>query len=163
MALYALRKGDKVVLVSSLISLVFVMLSCATNIIGAKFYRLLEKERVLYLGLHSIDSLAALEYLSLPSPTERKYFYDRYWQGKDDERQEIEKRAQYAFKEFGRYAPLEDMRIPIYVRYGEPTRRYMITPEKKIGIATKEFVRPGEIWAYKDNGVEFDFVKIDRA
>ncbi|MEO0128580.1 MAG: hypothetical protein ABIL44_12645 [candidate division WOR-3 bacterium] len=163
MALYALMKRNKAVLVNSLISLVFIILSCGTNIIGAKFYHLLEKERILYLGLLAIDSLAAYDYLNLPSPTERKYFYDRYWQGKDDERQEIEKRTQHAFKEFGRYAPLEDMRIPIYVKYGAPTRRYMITPEKKIGITTKEFVRPGEIWTYKEKGVEFDFVKIDRA
>ncbi len=162
--LYSTFNCHSLSLILSIMLVVYVLtIDCATNIIGAKFYRLLEKERVLYLGLHSIDSLAALEYLSLPSPTERKYFYDRYWQGKDKERQEIEKRAQYAFNEFGRYAPLEDMRIPVYVRYGEPTRRYMITPEKKIGIVTKEFVRPGEIWTYKDKGVEFDFVKIDRA
>lgn len=139
------------------------VVACAANILGAKYYRLLEKERKLFLGLRGIDSLAGYEYLNLPSSTERKYFYDQYWQGKNEEREQFGKRAEYAFKEFGKYAPLEDMRLPIYMRYGEPTRRYVITPEKKIGIVTKEFVRPAEIWTYKARGIEFDFVKIDRA
>ncbi|MCX7996022.1 MAG: hypothetical protein N3A65_09705, partial [candidate division WOR-3 bacterium] len=155
--------SEHMTLIIYVIFIIYTVTSCATNIIGARFYRLLEKERILFLGLRSIDSLAAFEYLNLPTPTERKSFYDQYWQGKDEERLEIEKRAEYAFKEFGKHAPLEDMRIPIYVKYGTPTRRYMITPEKKIGIVTKEFVRPGEIWTYRERGVEFDFVKIDRA
>lgn len=136
---------------------------CGTNIIGAKYYRLLEQERKLFLGLKAIDSLSAMEYLNLPSPTERRLFYTQYWEGKEEERKKCEERIEYAFKEFGKYAPLSDERIKVYVTHGEPSRRYVITPEKKIGIVTREFVRPGEIWTYKEKGIEFDFVKIDRA
>lgn len=136
---------------------------CAGNIIASRYYRLLEKERKIFLGLRAIDSVAAYEYLNLPSPTERAIFYRNYWGGKEVERQAFEKRAEYAFKEFGRYAPLDDERVLIYVKYGEPNRRYTITPEKRIGIASKEFVRPAEIWTYKSEGIEYDFVKIGRA
>ncbi|MEO0205107.1 MAG: hypothetical protein ABIL22_00325 [candidate division WOR-3 bacterium] len=145
------------------VSLVLVIVACASNILGAKYYRLLEKERPLYLGLKGIDSVAADTYLRLSSSTERSIFYDRFWQGRDNEREEFERRAEYAFKEFGRYAPLTDERIPTYVKYGNPTRRYVITPEKKVGIVTKEFVRPAEIWTYKNEGIEFDFVRLTRA
>jgi len=123
----------------------------------------LEKERKLFLGLRGIDSVAAYEYLNLPSATERKYFYEQYWSGRNEEREEFEKRCEYAFKEFGKYAPLSDERIPIYVKYGNPTKRYIISPEKKVGILSKEFVRPAEIWTYKDEGIEFDFIRIARA
>lgn len=141
----------------------FYIISCGINIYASRYYRLLEKERPLYLGLKGIDSLTANEYLNLSSPTERKYYYDQYWQGRDDERQEFEKRSEYAFKEFGEYAPLSDERIPIYVKYGNPTRRYVITPEKKVGIVSKEYVRPAEIWTYKSEGIEFDFIRLARA
>ncbi len=159
-----IKKGrhlKKYILVS--VYIVFYILACGGNILGAKYYRLLEKERKLYLGLRGIDSVTAAEYLALPSATERKIFYDRYWGNRDKERQEFEERAEYAFKEFGKYAPLSDERIPIYVRYGSPTRRYIITPEKKVGIVSKEFVRPAEIWTYKNEGIEFDFVRLTRA
>lgn len=139
-------------------------LSCtAVNITAVRYYRLLEKERMLYVGLKAIDSVAACEYLNFSSSTERSDFYSKYWQEMDEERAEFEKRTFYAFKEYGRYAPLDDERIMIYVKYGEPDRRYTITPEKKVGIVSREFVRPAEIWTYKDNGIEFDFVKIGRA
>lgn len=136
---------------------------CSNSILGAKFYRLLEKERKIYLGLRGIDSVAAYQYLNLPSATERKVFYDQYWQGRDEERSEFEKRVDFAFKEFGKYAPITDDRIPIYVKYGNPTRRYIITPEKKVGIVTREIVRPAEIWTYKNEGIEFDFIRLTRA
>lgn len=139
------------------------IISCGTSLLGSKYYRLLEKERKLYLGLRGIDSIAADKYLNLSSATERKIFYDKYWQDRDGERQDFEKRLEYALKEFGRYAPLTDQRIPIYVKYGSPTRRYIITPEKKVGIVSKEFVRPAEIWTYKNEGIEFDFVRLTRA
>lgn len=146
-----------------LILLGFVLSCTVVNIFAVRYYRLLEEERKLYLGLRAIDSVAAYEYLYLPSPTERKGFYEKYWLGRDEERDEYEKRAEYALKEFGRYAPLTDERIPIYVKYGNPTRRYIITPEKKVGIITKEYVRPAEIWTYKNEGIEFDFVRLTRA
>ncbi len=139
------------------------LIACAINILGAGYYRLLEKERKLYLGLRSIDSVAADKYLTLSAATERKYYYDQYWQGRDDEREKFEERTEYAFKEFGRYAPLSDERIPIYVKYGNPTKRYIITPEKKVGVITKEYVRPAEIWTYISEGIEFDFVRLTRA
>lgn len=142
---------------------ILLIAGCTSNILGAKYYRLLEKERKIYLGLRGIDSIAAYQYLNLPSPVERKAFYEQYWQGKEEEQSEFEKRVEFAFKEFGKYAPLTDDRIPIYVKYGNPTRRYIITPEKKVGIVTREFVRPAEIWTYKNEGIEFDFVRLTRA
>lgn len=153
-------------LIKKLKNLFFILIvftACSRNIFIAGYYRLLEKERKIYLGLKSIDSVSANNYLKLSSPTERKYFYDQYWQGRDEERQEFEKRAEHALKEFGRYAPLTDERIPVYIKYGTPTRRYIITPEKKIGVVTREYVRPAEIWTYKDEGIEFDFVRLTRA
>ncbi|MCX7996001.1 MAG: GWxTD domain-containing protein [candidate division WOR-3 bacterium] len=117
----------------------------------------------MYLGLRGIDSVAADKYLDLPSATERKNFYDQYWQNRDEQRQEFERRSEYAFKEFGKYAPLTDERIPVYVKYGNPSRRYIITPEKKVGIVSKEYVRPAEVWTYKEEGIEFDFVRLTRA
>ncbi|MEO0129971.1 MAG: hypothetical protein ABIL02_07010 [candidate division WOR-3 bacterium] len=156
------RLSNKKSFISFCLLLLFIT-GCGANITGAKYYRLLEKERNIYLGLRGIDSVAAHQYLNLPSATERKFFYEQYWQGRDEERSEFEKRAEFAFKEYGKYAPLTDDRIPIYVKYGNPTRRYVITPEKKVGIVTKEFVRPAEIWTYKNDGVEFDFVRLTRA
>ncbi|MGQ9535496.1 MAG: GWxTD domain-containing protein [bacterium] len=146
-----------------LILLGFVLSCTAVNIFAARYYRLLEEERKLYLGLRAIDSVAAYEYLNLPSATERRSFYEQYWQGRDEERAEFEKRTFYAFKEYARYAPLDDERTMIYVKYGEPTQRYVITPTKKIGIVSKEYVRPAEIWTYKNEGIEFDFVRLTRA
>ncbi|MGQ9702559.1 MAG: GWxTD domain-containing protein [bacterium] len=100
--------------------------------------------------------------MNLPSPTERKYFYDQYWHRRNEEREEFERRVEYALKEFGKYAPLTDERIPIYMKYGKPTRHYIITPEKKVGVVSKEYVRPAEIWTYKSEGIEFDFIRLAR-
>ncbi len=136
---------------------------CTKSVLTAGYYRLLEKERKLYIVLRSIDSVAATKYLNLPSPTERKYFYDQYWQGNEHEKEVFEERAAYALKEFGRYAPLTDERIPVYVKYGKPNRRYAIAPERKVGIISREYVRPAEIWTYNDKGIEFDFVRLTRA
>ena len=144
--------------------LFFFLISCTTvNIVASRYYRLLEKERKLFLGLRAIDSSAAFAYLNLDSPSERKFFYERYWAGKDEERKNFEDRTEYAYKEFARYAPLDDERLSIYVKYGNPTRKYVITPEKKVGIVSKEYVRPAEIWTYRKQGIDFDFLKIGRA
>lgn len=143
--------------------ILIVFIACSRNIFIAGYYRLLEKERKIYLGLRGIDSISAAKYLNLPSPTERKYFYEQYWHGRNEERDEFERRAEYAFKEFGKHAPLTDERIPTYVKYGNPTKRYVITPEKKVGIVSKEYVRPAEIWTYKSEGIEFDFIRLTRA
>lgn len=147
------------------ISLFFILFAftCALNILASRYYRLLEKERKLYLGLRAIDSISAEKYLNLPSPTERKYFYEEYWQGREEEREEFEKRCEYAYKEFARYAPLSDERVLLYVKHGNPTRRYIITPEKKVGMASREYVRPAEIWTYKEEGIEFDLIRLGRA
>jgi len=136
---------------------------CAVNILAARYYRLLEKERKIFLGLKGIDSLAAMEYLNLDSPVERAIFYKNYWQSKQEEQQEFEERAEYAFREFGRYAPLSDDRIPIYVKYGPPSKRSVITPQKKIGVKLKEAVKPAEVWKYTPEGIMFDFVRIAHA
>ncbi len=135
-----------------------------TNIYAARYYRLLEKERLIFLGLRGIDTLAAVEYLDLPSATERAHYYKNFWRGKtDEERRQFEERIEYAFRQFGRYAPLSDERIPTYVKYGPPSKREEITPEKKIAIKTTEIVKPAEVWTYKKYGLIFDFVRIARA
>ncbi|MDH4210307.1 MAG: hypothetical protein OEV79_02525 [candidate division WOR-3 bacterium] len=136
---------------------------CASNIFAARYYRLLEGERVKYLGFRGIDTLAAYEYLHLESASDRSIFYNEYWTGKDDKRRLFEERSQYAFRQFGRSAPLSDDRIPIYVKYGEPTRREIITPEKKIGVNASLVVNPAEIWRYQKEGLMFDFVRLARA
>ncbi len=146
-----------------LMLLALVVVVCTKNVFTVGYYRLLEKERKLYVALKGIDSVAATKYVNLPSPTERRYFYDQYWQGKEQEKVIFEERADYAFREFGKYAPLTDERIPVYVRYGNPSRRYTIAPERKVGIISKEYVRPAEIWTYTDEGIEFDFVRLTRA
>ncbi|MGQ9535101.1 MAG: hypothetical protein ACUVTF_07720 [bacterium] len=80
--------------------------------------------------------------MNLPSPTERKYFYDQYWHRRNEEREEFERRVEYALKEFGKYAPLTDERIPIYMKYGKPTRHYIITPEKRLELYQKNMSDP---------------------
>lgn len=146
-----------------LLLVLFLVIACAINILGARYYRLLENERKVFVGLRGIDSVAAIVYLDLPSATERGYFYERFWQGKDEAKKEFESRIEYAYREFGRYAPLSDDRIPIYVKYGLPSRRQIITPQKMIAITSKEAVKPAEIWTYKKDGLEFDFIRIARA
>jgi len=145
-----------------LVALSLLTVYCASNIFAARYYRLLEGERVKYLGLVGIDTTAAREYLNLGSTAERTKFYENYWTDKDEERAIFEERSSYAFRQFGRSAPLSDDRIPVYVRYGEP-RREIITPEKKIGVSASLVVNPAEIWTYHSEGLMFDFVRIARS
>ncbi|KPJ73306.1 hypothetical protein AMJ52_03895 [candidate division TA06 bacterium DG_78] len=134
---------------------------CSVNILASRYYRLLEQERKLFLGLRTLDSLAAIEYLNLESATERSHFYEQFWRGKnEEERLQFEERTEYAFRQFGKVAPLSDDRIPMYVTYGPPSKRDVITPQKKIGIKVTEVVKPAEIWTYKAQGLIFDFVRI---
>jgi GWxTD domain-containing protein len=155
------NKGLKI----GFVLLVLLFICCAVvNIFATRYYRLLEKERKIFLGLQSVDSLAAVEYLNLESPTERAKYYENYWyEKKESQRQEFEERIEYAYRQFGRYAPLSDDRIPIYVIYGPPSIREEITPQKKLAIKTKEKVKPAEIWTYKRYGIIFDFIRCARA
>ena len=155
------NKGLKI----GFVLLVLLFICCAVvNIFATRYYRLLEKERKIFLGLQSVDSLAAVEYLNLESPTERAKYYENYWYEKNEsQRQEFEERIEYAYRQFGRYAPLSDDRIPIYVIYGPPSIREEITPQKKLAIKTKEKVKPAEIWTYKRHGIIFDFIRSARA
>lgn len=140
------------------------MCCSVVSIFAPRYYRLLEKEQKIFLGLKGIDSLAAREYIELDSPTERAKYYEKFWQDKKEEdRQEFEARADYAFYQFGRFAPLSDNRIPIYVKHGPPSKREEISPEKKIAVKTKEVVNPAEVWTYKKYGIIFDFVRFTRA
>jgi GWxTD domain-containing protein len=139
-------------------------LFCSVNILASRYYRLLEQERKLFLGLRAVDSLAATEYLNLQSATERSYFYKQFWRERnEEERLQFEERTEYAFRQYGTVAPLSDDRIPIYVIYGPPSKREVITPQKKIGIKVTEAVKPAEIWTYKAQGIIFDFVRIASA
>ncbi len=142
--------------------LVMLMVQCASNIFAARYYRLLEHERVLYLGLMGIDTASAGAYLNLESVSERSTFYENYWMSRDDERAVFEQRSKYAFTQFGKSAPLSDDRIPIYVKYGEP-RREIITPEKRIGVRASLVINPAEVWTYYREGLMFDFVRIARS
>lgn len=144
-----------------------ILLACfcsVVNVFAARYYQLLEHERKIYLGLRGIDTLAAEEYINLSSVTERAEHYELFWQDKEEgEREQFEERIVYAFRTFGRYAPLSDDRIPIYVKHGPPSRREEITPEKKIAVQRREQVKPAEIWTYKKDGLKFDFVRFTRA
>jgi hypothetical protein len=140
----------------------FLFICCAVNIFAARYYRLLEYERVWYLGLRGIDTVAAGTYLNLESTQDRTKFYDDYWNGKDEARALFEERSTYAFRQFGGTAPLSDDRIPVYVRYGE-ARKEIITQEKKIGVQSGIRVRPAEIWTYRKEGLIFDFIRMARA
>ncbi|MBE0432713.1 hypothetical protein IBX73_04515 [candidate division WOR-3 bacterium] len=138
------------------------MLHCASNIFAARYYRLLEPERVKYLGLMGIDTLAARQYLNQESPSERTMLYEEYWQDRSEERVVFERRSGYAYREFGKSAPLSDDRIRVYVRHGEP-RREAITPEHSVGVSPGLEVNPAEVWTYNAEGLKFDFVRIARA
>ncbi|HEX7320431.1 MAG TPA: hypothetical protein VF399_08765 [bacterium] len=140
-----------------------VMAACASNILGARYYRLLEQERSVFLGLRSIDTTFAMEYLNTPSAADRRFLYDSYWRDKDSARMDFEERTMYAFRTFGANAPLSDERLSTYVKYGPPSRRQEISPQKLIMITAKEVVRPAEIWSYRSAGLEFDFIRIARA
>jgi GWxTD domain-containing protein len=134
------------------------------NVFAARYYQLLEHERALYLGLRAIDTLAAAEYISLRSVKERADYYELFWQEKEEKtREQFEERVAYAVRAFGRYAPLSDDRIPTYVKYGPPSRREEITPEKKIAVQRREQVKPAEIWTYRREGLKFDFIRFTRA
>ncbi len=140
------------------------LLSCTTNLIAPRYYHLLKKERKIYLGLRAVDSVSAHHYIELSSPYERRRFYEKLWKDKDPrEKIEFEQRIEYAFKKFGRYAPLSDDRLPTYVKYGRPTKQERITPRKMFGAKTNIFVKPAEVWTYKTEGLIFDFVRIGRA
>lgn len=138
------------------------VLNCATSIFAARYYRLLEPERVKYLGFMGIDTLAAYRYLNLESASERAVFYEEYWQGRSDERTVFEERSAHAFREFGKSAPLSDDRIRVYVKHGEP-RRELIVPESRVGANPSLEVNPAEVWTYHAEGLKFDFVRIARA
>jgi hypothetical protein len=153
-------KTKKWVMVYVLLALLFAY--CAVNVFAARYYRLLENERIKYVGLRGIDTAAAATYLNLESVKERTMFYEDFWIGKDEQRASFEERSAYAFRQFGGSAPLSDDRIPTYVRYGE-ARKEIITPEKKIGVQSTITVRPAEIWTYNDEGLIFDFVRMARA
>ena len=154
-----MRRGQYYIVIS-LIAVVFI--NCAVNIFAARYYRLLEHERVWYLGLRGIAPHVADEYLNLESAQDRRVLYDNYWAGRDGERAVFEERSKYAFKQFGGSAPLSDDRIPVYVKYGD-ARKEIITQEKKIGVQSSIRVRPAEIWTYKKDGLIFDFVRMARA
>lgn len=145
-------------------AIIVLTLCRVTNILASRYYRLLEKEQKIFLGLRGLDSLAAIEYLNLESATERARYYENFWSSKPQSaRREFEKRIDYAYRKFGKYAPLSDDRIPIYVKYGAPTVREEITPQKKIAFKIKESVKPAEIWTYDNYGRMFDFVRFVRA
>lgn len=153
-------KNNKLFMIYVLLALLFMY--CAVNVFAARYYRLLENERIKYLGLRGIDTVAAATYLNLESAKERTLFYEDFWVGKEEQRALFEERSAYAFRQFGGSAPLSDDRIPTYVRYGE-ARKEIITPEKKIGVQSTITVRPAEIWTYNDEGLIFDFVRMARA
>ncbi len=150
-----------------IISLLFILILffCVTvDSLTARYHQLLDKEKKIFLGLRGIDSLAAIEYLNLTSPTDRARYYENFWVDKEEgERQEFEERVEYAFRQFARYAPLSDDRMPVYVKYGPPSRREEITPQKRLLSSVREIVRPAEVWAYKKYGRIFDFVRLGRA
>jgi hypothetical protein len=54
----------------------FLFICCAVNIFAARYYRMLEHERIWYLGLRGIDTAAAVTYLNLESTQERNDFYN---------------------------------------------------------------------------------------
>ncbi len=142
---------------------VSVLAACASNILGARYYRMLEHERPVFLGLRAIDTTFAMEYLNAPAAADRRALYDNYWRDKDSARLDFEERCRYAFRTFGANAPLSDERLPTYVKYGPPSRRQEISPQKMMMIMAKEVVRPAEIWSYRSEGLEFDFIRIARA
>jgi hypothetical protein len=147
------------------IIIIFSFIGCsAVNIFAARYYRMLEHERKIFLGLKGLDSLAAEEYLDLPSTSARTKYYDAFWQDKSIEEREIfEERIEYAFREYGKHSPISDSRIQIYVKYGEPSKRDEIWPQKQLALKTKERVNPAEVWTYRREGLIFDFVRYARA
>jgi len=131
--------------------------------LAARYYRLTDKEKKTFLGFKATDSSLAATYLDLTSASERASFCDAYWQGNEEKRSEFEERTDFAFREFGRYEPLNDDRLPVYIKYGMPTDRTVYNQQKMMMSASKEIVKPAEIWTYKSIGIEFDFVQEFRA
>ncbi|OGC41700.1 hypothetical protein A2Y85_02855 [candidate division WOR-3 bacterium RBG_13_43_14] len=155
----------KIIIILGAGILLLIAAACASvNIFAARFYRLTEHERVSYLGLRSIDTLSAKEYIMFETAQERSHFYDDYWyKNVIMERDTFEQRIAYAFKTFGKHAPLTDDRISIYVRYGAPSVREEISPQKRIAIKVKDVVKPAEVWRYGAQGLLFDFIRIASA
>jgi hypothetical protein len=146
--------------------IIFLFAACGLRYIGSvgpRYYRLTEPEKKIFLGMRGIDSLVAFRYLDLKSSGDRAVLYDSIWAGRDEDRKKFEERIDFAYREFGRYEPLLDDRIPVYAQYGMPADRATYTPQKLQISAPKEAVKPAEIWTYKKEGREFDFIKIGRA
>jgi len=134
-----------------------------SSILGARFYRLNEQERKIFVGMKGIDSTAADRYIVLESSAERQRLYDSLFRDRPEARKQFEERVEQAFREYGRYAPLLDDRIPIYVRYGIPTNRRVVEPTKTVGVVQRFSIKPAEIWNYRPEGREFDFVRMGHA
>jgi len=134
-----------------------------SSIMGARFYRLNEQERKVYVGLKGIDSTAADRYITMETSPERAVLYDSLFENKLEEQKVFEQRIEEAFKEFGRVSPMLDDRLPVYVRYGPPPGRRKIDPSKNAGVTSRIVIKPSEIWRYPSEGLEFDFVRMGRA
>jgi len=146
--------------------MVFLFAACGlkyVGTIGPRYYRLSESEKKIFLGMRGVDSSAAYRYLDLKNSADRALLYDSIWSDRDEERNKFEDRIDFAYREFGRYEPLLDDRIPVYAQYGMPAERTSYTPQKLQISAARETVKPAEIWTYKKEGREFDFVKTGRA
>jgi hypothetical protein len=151
---------------TKIVLLAMIVIGCSLSYIqhlAARYYRLTDKEKKIFLGFKATDSSLAMTYLNLTSATERNAFYDNCWQGNEEKRNEFEERTDFAFREFGRYEPLNDDRLPVYIKYGMPTDRTVYNQQKMMMSASKEIVKPAEIWTYKSIGIEFDFVQEFRA
>jgi hypothetical protein len=151
---------------SSAFIIIFLLAACGLRYIGSvgpRYYRLTEPEKKIFLGMRGIDSLVAFRYLDLKSSADRAVLYDSIWSSRDEDRKKFEERIDFAYREYGRYEPLLDDRIPVYAQYGVPADRAIYTPQKLQISAAKEAVKPAEIWTYKKEGREFDFIKIGRA
>jgi hypothetical protein len=149
-----------------IVMLVVIAAGCSLSYmqrLAARYYRLTDKEKKTFLGFKATDSSLAATYLDLTSASERASFYDTYWQGNEEERSEFEDRTDFAVREFGRYEPLNDDRLPIYIKYGMPTDRTVYSQQKMMMSVSKDIVKPAEIWTYKSTGIEFDFVQEFRA
>ena len=134
-----------------------------SSIMGARFYRLSEQERKVYVGLKGIDSTTAVRYITMETSPERTVLYDSLFGNKPDERKVFERRIEEAFHEFGRVSPMLDDRLPIYVRYGPPPGRRRYDQTKTAGMVSRIMIKPSEIWRYPSEGLEFDFIRLGRA
>ncbi|MGB3479645.1 MAG: hypothetical protein WBB67_10840 [bacterium] len=157
-------KKNRIVKTAATIFALLIIYCTAVNIFAARYYRLLEFERKIFLGLKAIDTLAAEEYINLPSASERRKYYNAFWEDKETaDREQFEERIEHAFRQYGKHSPISDERIQIFVKYGEPLKREEIWPQKKIAVKVRESVKPAEIWTYKREGLIFDFVRYARA